>query len=688
MATVRLKDLAKTATSMASDDYLGVDGATNGTRKMTSGSLKTDLAAAFSGAPTTYKLAPLNASNKVPTGYLPAGSETYQGTWDANGNVPALADGVGSAGDVYDVTVAGTRDLGSGSQVFNLGDQVKYDGAVWNLIPGTSNVLNGSATEQAARDVLEVESISEISEALALKLNRCALALDGASAFVQIADDDKLSFAPLLPFSISAWIRMGDATSFPIFAKADTGATREYRFIVNSSDKLEVGLRDNGVGTEATRISDSAITAFQGDWIHVCMTYSGDSAATACADDVTLYINGVEIASTPTNSGTHTGMVNTTGVGYIGRNGSTYAYGQVARVTLFNRELSASEVAADRRYGLVNSDEWGGEADGATYTSDFSAGADSWTASAGTAAGNIDAIGGQDDNLRLTVDATTATHYLTRTIAMTNGKAYRVSFDYYIPSTNDVVDGIRLSSTFAGTNLFTDQGAAQDTWNSASVDVVIDESGGFQVFAMDGASATLTDAGADDVIYIRNFLVTQVGKIAEWDAANMVNDVLLDASSNALHGTNNGAVVANQAKALEIDTNAAAAGNKVVNIHDGSSSLASIDDKGDATVNSIAGGAATELTIATGAVTATKTVHTVDTEGDAASDDLDTINGGRAGQLLILRAADSARTVVAKDGTGNLNLGGDFSLDNVEDTLTLVSDGTDWYEIARSDNGA
>lgn len=98
--------------------------------------------------------------------------------------------------------------------------------------------------------------------------------------------------------------------------------------------------------------------------------------------------------------------------------------------------------------------------------------------------------------------------------------------------------------------------------------------------------------------------------------------------------------------------------------------------------------AETELTIATGSITPNRSRHTVDTESDAATDDLDTIVALTDGTLLIISAADSARTVVAKDGTGNLNLAGDFSLDNVEDKLMLVCDGTDWHELSRSDNGA
>lgn len=97
-----------------------------------------------------------------------------------------------------------------------------------------------------------------------------------------------------------------------------------------------------------------------------------------------------------------------------------------------------------------------------------------------------------------------------------------------------------------------------------------------------------------------------------------------------------------------------------------------------------------ELTIATGAITVTGTFHRVDTEADAASDDLDTINGGIDGAVIILRAADSTRTVVVKDGTGNIQCAGDFSMDNAQDTITLIYSGalTAWLEISRSDNGA
>lgn len=86
---------------------------------------------------------------------------------------------------------------------------------------------------------------------------------------------------------------------------------------------------------------------------------------------------------------------------------------------------------------------------------------------------------------------------------------------------------------------------------------------------------------------------------------------------------------------------------------------------------------ATELTIASGAVTATQTWHRIDTEGDASSDDLDTINGGSDGRTLIFRAENTARTVVVKHGTGNIQTftGSDITLDETYKVVIAVYDG-------------
>lgn len=97
--------------------------------------------------------------------------------------------------------------------------------------------------------------------------------------------------------------------------------------------------------------------------------------------------------------------------------------------------------------------------------------------------------------------------------------------------------------------------------------------------------------------------------------------------------------------------------------------------------------AATELTIAAGVITATKSFHSVDTESNAATDTLTTINGGTEGQMLTLTPQDSARDVTITN-TGNIRLtGGTFTFTQVGDTITFVYHLGLWREKSRSING-
>lgn len=98
-------------------------------------------------------------------------------------------------------------------------------------------------------------------------------------------------------------------------------------------------------------------------------------------------------------------------------------------------------------------------------------------------------------------------------------------------------------------------------------------------------------------------------------------------------------------------------------------------------------------TIASGAITVTAGHYNLATEGAAATDNLDTINGGATGRLLILKTNNSAQDVTVRDnsvGGGNIYLSGNANrvLDHPEDTLTLIYDSSasKWLEMAYSNN--
>ena len=87
---------------------------------------------------TASGIATLDANGRIPYSQLPESAVELKGYWNASTNSPALADGTGDTGDEYYVSVAGTQNLGSGSQYFNVGDRVLYLDGVWRNINATA----------------------------------------------------------------------------------------------------------------------------------------------------------------------------------------------------------------------------------------------------------------------------------------------------------------------------------------------------------------------------------------------------------------------------------------------------------------------------------------------------------------------------------------------------------------------
>jgi len=89
-----------------------------------------------------------------------------------------------------------------------------------------------------------------------------------------------------------------------------------------------------------------------------------------------------------------------------------------------------------------------------------------------------------------------------------------------------------------------------------------------------------------------------------------------------------------------------------------------------------------ELTIDSGAITTINSFHTVDVESSS-SDNLDTINGGSNGQILILKPASASRTIVIRHDEGNIitSDGSNFSMNDGNDTAVLFKDDSKWFVL-------
>lgn len=92
------------------------------------------------------------------------GALNYKGTWNANTNTPTLASGVGTKGDYYVVSVAGTTTLDSISN-WGIGDWAVFNGSVWQRVEGGAD-LNG-----VNLSVTGTSTLSGLTASTALALN-------------------------------------------------------------------------------------------------------------------------------------------------------------------------------------------------------------------------------------------------------------------------------------------------------------------------------------------------------------------------------------------------------------------------------------------------------------------------------------------------------------------------------------
>lgn len=105
-------------------------------------------------------VATLDGGGKIPASQLPNTVMELQGFWNASTNTPALADGSGNPGDVYEVDTAGSVNFGSGSITFAVGDWAVYaaDGK-WHKSVNSNEVT--SVNGQTGTVSLNTDNVSE-----------------------------------------------------------------------------------------------------------------------------------------------------------------------------------------------------------------------------------------------------------------------------------------------------------------------------------------------------------------------------------------------------------------------------------------------------------------------------------------------------------------------------------------------
>jgi hypothetical protein len=268
--------------------------------------------------------ASLDSGGKVPVTQLPSSIMEYQGVWNASTNTPTLANGTGSTGDVYRVSVAGTS-LGF---TFGVGDYVIFNGNTWEKSDttdavasvagrtgdialtssdvGLGNVDNTSnATERAATATLTNKSIALGSNTVSGTLSQFNAAVtdadlartDAAQTFtgVQTMTSPALT-TPVITGEITGTYSFGGTPTFPTLNQNTTGTAGNVTgtvAVANGGTGLTTLAANNvllGNGTSTVQgvapgTSGNVLTSDGTTWTSAAATGGGGSGAGAGAVD-------------------------------------------------------------------------------------------------------------------------------------------------------------------------------------------------------------------------------------------------------------------------------------------------------------------------------------------------------------------------------------------------------------------
>jgi len=246
-------------------------------------------------------VASLDGSGKVPLSQLPSSVMEYKGAWDASTNTPTLADGTGTAGWVYRVSVAGTQNLGSGSQSYYVGDFVIYNGTIWQRSPladgvvsvnGATGAVTVNAINQLTGDVTTSAATQSQSEAATIA------AIQGNTVTGTTGTGNVVfSASPTLTGTITAAAaNFSGAISASNFSGSSSGTNTGDQTITLTGD-----VTGSGTGSFATTIAANAVTTSKINNAAVTAAKLG-----AVTDGITTDQNGagstIEVLSSPKNA--------------------------------------------------------------------------------------------------------------------------------------------------------------------------------------------------------------------------------------------------------------------------------------------------------------------------------------------------------------------------------------------------
>ena len=426
-----------------------------------------------------------------------------------------------------------------------------YTGFQSPSVVGANTVYTLPSTDGAAGTVLSTDgalgltwssAASLSSDTLAsisgTKLVGPALYFDGSSSVVTVAHDAKQHFnngTDDLPFSISFWVNTDFAVAGGLVAKYQSGAKEFVAWVTGSG--LRLNLSD---GTDEPYIQTASLTAYSNKWTHVTITsegagpnYSNDFPA--AIDSLKVYVAAVDITSgaTKQNEAAYGGLNNSSAaITLMSFSGGNFKKGSIRGVKIFNRELTATEVAElARGNDLGFSDEWGDQTTNLVVDGDMEdSGTADWTANAVTLSKPTVDPQQAVRNIKAILNGGVTGYFETAAKTVQAGKRYRAKFYYRTGGTSPTAYSFRVNG---GSWQIVSTLPDQASWTYHEVEFVVNSD-------TTGDIAFHINSGTDASTFIEvdNFEVFSIGTLADFRAEryDTSTNKLYDMSDNAFVG--------------------------------------------------------------------------------------------------------------------------------------------------------
>ena len=215
-------------------------------------------------------------------------------------------------------------------------------------VPDGAHTLTAEARD-AANNVGTTSVVVTVRNSPVIPASPHYLELDGVDDYLQVADDEALSFirgTADAPLTFEMWFRPDAMVNHQLLGKWGERPNREYRLRVIPGG-IRLDLIDSSALAVVSAFTATNQSALIGSWHHLAVTYDGRGGATA-ADGITIYIDGVAVPLVRFNNAAYVAMENTTAPVLIGREGPSWNQydGALDEIRLWNVARTPGEIQA------------------------------------------------------------------------------------------------------------------------------------------------------------------------------------------------------------------------------------------------------------------------------------------------------------------------------------------------------